>query len=454
MRRLLHSLETWLASPPLRQRVLVGIVGVWVLLLLGAFEPGLMSPDSLMQVQQGLEGTYGDWHPPLVSWLCGLAVRLAGSPWPLLLLQLALLGLGLARLLERTAPGWRAGAGAVAVLAATLALPPVWGTAVTLWKDVLLAVCLLWVVVALQRRRPWTAVLLLLISAALRHNAVLAVPALAIPTAGAFPWCRTRLRTLGIAAAITVASAAFPSLVMRVFHASDQFPGGSLLWYDLAGLALDAPEVLAQSSVAGEISFEDLRRTYDPSSVGYLLWGAEGPRRLPWSGLEQRKAGLSRDWRRAVRAHPGLYLRHRLRLFALMLGFTGPSPYPFQTTIEPNPWGFHPPTGALFRWARGLEDAARDGVLFRAWAWLLITCALCAVGWTQRRRRPLILWTALSALAYGLGYLLVSVGIDFRYWYWPVVADAAAVALWLCARATPEAEQGVPVAQPSEPAAA
>jgi hypothetical protein len=37
--------------------------------------PGHFSPDGLWQLGQGRAGVYNSWHPPIMAWLLGLAVR-------------------------------------------------------------------------------------------------------------------------------------------------------------------------------------------------------------------------------------------------------------------------------------------------------------------------------------------------------------------------------------------
>src|SRR5438094_10132335 len=99
--------EQFWSRPRVRDGLLLALVIGWVLVLFTAFRPGLMSWDSLQQYEQGLSGQYGNWHPPVVSLLNGIAGRLAGSPWPLLVAQLLAIGMAMA-LLVRRAPANRA----------------------------------------------------------------------------------------------------------------------------------------------------------------------------------------------------------------------------------------------------------------------------------------------------------------------------------------------------------
>src|SRR5437588_8930169 len=109
--------------PGRREVMLFTLGGAWVATLFSTFQPGLMSWDSLQQYEQGVSGKYGNWHPPVVCFLNGLAARVAGSPWPLLLIQLVAIAVGMA-LIVRRSPAVRAWS-ALAIFFAFLAAPPV-----------------------------------------------------------------------------------------------------------------------------------------------------------------------------------------------------------------------------------------------------------------------------------------------------------------------------------------
>ena len=104
-----QPLATWL--PPLLGCAAVALV----------FWPGLMSADSVWQLEMARAGRYTDWHPPLCLILWRGADKLLPGPAGMLLLQGATLWTALA-LFTRAAlgAGWRAG------LAATSATPSGW----------------------------------------------------------------------------------------------------------------------------------------------------------------------------------------------------------------------------------------------------------------------------------------------------------------------------------------
>src|SRR5512133_3051233 len=47
--------------------------------VLGAFYPGLMSPDSMHQLHQALTGQFESGHPPIMAWTWSLLMALGGG---------------------------------------------------------------------------------------------------------------------------------------------------------------------------------------------------------------------------------------------------------------------------------------------------------------------------------------------------------------------------------------
>lgn len=411
-----------------RDRLLFVVAAGWVLVLYAAFQPGLMSVDSVLQYQQGITGRYNNWHPPFVSLLNGLAGRLAGSPWPLLVAQLSLLAAGMC-LLARAAPPQSAPF-SLAVLAAFFLLPPVWSIAVTLWKDVLMAVALLWAVVDLRVRRPARSFAWMIVAVLCRHNAIFAAVPLAVYAAAL-----SAPRAAGRAALVAVqlvALAIAPRIVDRLLHAEDRFIAGALLLFDEMAIYADHPEALKASPFSREYTAQDVARVHMVQSCVPIFHGGPEARRFPESSLPARRPEISREWLRLLRAYPGTYVRERVSHFLSLISIGWPACYPFQIGISPNNWGFHlQEGGAVLRALRRFQDATASTWLFLGWPWLMLLLAIGAWAAMRHGARSLALWTTLSGLAYAGGYLAVGVVCDFRYLYWSVIAVFAAVELLL-----------------------
>src|SRR5258706_10812590 len=98
--------------------------------------PGHLEFDGLMEFAEGRSGIYGNWHPPVVSWLLGLSAAVRGDAWLFVLLDTVLaFGAFLGLLACARPPTW------ITMLAAVvlIALPQLFLFPSIVWKDVLFA---------------------------------------------------------------------------------------------------------------------------------------------------------------------------------------------------------------------------------------------------------------------------------------------------------------------------
>src|SRR5262249_53069974 len=186
---------------------------------------------ALDMLGQGVSGRYSNVHPPLLSFVLGCCFGFFGSPAPILLVQLAALSGGTVLLLRgaRRLP-------AVMLLFGFLCMPPVWSIGVTIWKDVAMAIALLWSIVALHRGRPLAPAGMAVLATTTRLNAITAVVPLVIPITAAIPTLTTSLakRALAITTLVAMGFAA-PSVTGRVFNAVDVWAASWVLTHDLMG---------------------------------------------------------------------------------------------------------------------------------------------------------------------------------------------------------------------------
>ncbi|HMG51837.1 MAG TPA: hypothetical protein VK601_00115, partial [Kofleriaceae bacterium] len=116
-------------TPRTRRNLILG--GGWLLALAYAF-PGLMSPDSAMQLVQARGGDLiGDWHPPIMAEGWRLLDRLIAGPFGMLVVQTGAFVFGLDALLRRAMRPLAAASLSVAILL----LPPVLAPMAVIWKD-------------------------------------------------------------------------------------------------------------------------------------------------------------------------------------------------------------------------------------------------------------------------------------------------------------------------------
>jgi hypothetical protein len=422
-----HERQSGSAVVPVWTAVLVGLVGSWAYVIGTAFSPGLLSADSIDQLTQGLTGTYSNTAPPLLSMLLGLCVKVVGSPWPIFLLQLLSLGVGMAVLVRHAARGWMA----ACLLAAFLWLPPVWSTAVAIWKDVALAATLTWAAVALRAGRGGAALVLCVLASTFRLNAITATLPLIVAATELVPALgRSRVRQGLAVVACGALAVASPRVLENALGATDNWTAGWILSYDLAGIYVDVPEAFPQSMLAEQVSLEDLKDIYDPSSSAFLFYGPAGPHRMRLDLLPPRRAELIAEWRSVVRRYPIVYLRNRLIRFGRLLAVNGVVHFPYQIGTDPNPWGFHVhKRKRTYRALRAVQEYTRNALPFRGWVWVAAGLLLCVTSWRRHGRGTTAFWVSASGLIYALAYLLVAPAADFRYLFWTVVSVFAAAAL-------------------------
>ncbi|WP_407566874.1 hypothetical protein [Polymorphospora sp. A560] len=103
--------------------------------------PGLFSPDSLVYITQSTTGTWNTHHPVTYTGLVWLSLQVFGGLGALTFLQTVAMAVGLAYavggLRRLGVPGWLAAGAAVVVVA----LPPVGGFVIAVWKDVPFVIC-------------------------------------------------------------------------------------------------------------------------------------------------------------------------------------------------------------------------------------------------------------------------------------------------------------------------
>ena len=393
----------------------------WVAILFYAFHPGLMSTDTFVAFSQGLARSYDNWNPPLIGWSFATVYRLSGSLWPMLVLQLGALSMGLALLVGRSALR-------LALFLAMLVLPTLWAPGVTLWKDIMMAAVLLWAVICFARKNPLGALLLVGLAATLRHNAIFAIAPLVLLAASEL--VSTRNARLALAAALLVVMALLPRVVDRVTEVRDEWPLGQLFVWDLLGVYSKKPALLEHSIFAGEVTVDVLDELYSPTTVETVYYGRPGVKRLDLNTLGVRKWAVFSEWARVITAEPGIYLSNRARSFALLLNLVQPrSCQHFHSGIDPNRWGFALTESSVLTALLSARERVQGWLIFRGWLWGLLLAVELLIA--LARKDALVLGCSGSGLLYTVVYLFITPACDFRYLYWPVVAAMAALLLLL-----------------------
>ena len=416
--------------------------------------PGQFSPDSVWQLQQGREGVFNTWHPPVMAWLLGRFDALSpGAPG--FIAFDAALGYGGLLAFGLLARPIRPGA---ALVASGLGLSPLMliyqGD---VWKDVLFAdaslagfAALAWA--ARLWRRPWARAALIgaafagfgLAALARQNGAV--VPICGAAGLGVIAWRAERDGPRRLAAALghalialagcaALAGAAEAALLAH----GDGEPAAAqqLEWlqaWDLAGAVRAEPGLglavlSARAPAAAAFLRGEAAPVWRPQRIDPLigLGGAD-------QALDDTGPTIARQWLDLILDHPLLYARVRLADFAqlvaapdlmacrpLFLGLDGPAP-----VVQA--LGLTPPGPIRLRLGRAYGLAFTHSPVFSHLAYAALAVILAVLAWrVGAPEDPAVLAMLAAAAGFALSFLVAGVACDYRYLYFPDLAVMAAL---------------------------
>ena len=432
-RRRRPSLDRADAGPSRRRSLL------WVLVLtacgfgltLLVFYPGIMTFDARYVYDDMKRGFLGDWQSPVMTVLWAAIDPIAPGSASMFLLSATLywlaFGLLAFTIARRSVPL------AVALLLLALS-PPAFVFVGIIWRDVLLASS--WLLAAalvfafatsdrlLRIGAQAAALALLALGVLLRPNALIAAPLL-----GAYILWPTQFSVKRVALIFLPAAAGLFALVQVVYYgvlgAERQNLVHAILVYDLGGISHFAGENQFPGSWSAHETELLTARCYQP--VEWDVYRSE-PCEFVMKRLDGENlfgsAALVDAWKHAIARHPLAYLQHRA---ALTWNFLTGKNFTMWTEDLDDQTRTQLPDRFAFNVLIAVHDALKPTPLFRAGTWLLICLVVCALAW-RRRATPagaFALGVCGSAAMYVLSYAAVSVGSDFRYAYWAVLAGMA-----------------------------
>jgi hypothetical protein len=401
--------------------------------------PGHFSWDSVMQLAEGRRGAYSGQHPPVMSWLLGLAdaVHAGAALFVVFDGTLVFGALLMLTLIARPASWFGAPVAAALAFAPQLAVYPA-----IVWKDVLFAgsvvagfTCLAWAASA-WARPPWrwgllgAGLVLLALGARARQNGVVVLPF----AAGAVGWTGARAKAwrglgyavgflAGAAAILLAATVALDTRLTGSHGVGEQWE--HLQIYDVVGAVAHDPRyrlgVLEDRAPwLAKMLRDDAVPAYSPSRIDSLEDDVLDP-------LDHRQgvAGpIGAQWRDLVLRHPLLYLRVRASVFR----WTLLTPRPAECVMVST--GVDGDADALAAARLAERQTPRDDAI-EAYALAFAatpvyshgTYAVVGIGLVAlllRRRRPADVMVAAmvaGALTFAATFAVISIACDYRYLY-------------------------------------
>ncbi|MEZ5964839.1 MAG: hypothetical protein R3F56_13420 [Planctomycetota bacterium] len=403
------------------------------------FRPGILTPDTVFQYREAVTGQFTNVHPPLMALVFAAGRRIGVGLGTLMWLQAFTLHLGilllartvLRRVVGNRRPGLTGPMLGAALLVASPLLSPCMFYGATFWKDVWLAIALLFAAVAYLRlvdraepRRPFDFAVLMGLTAvvpSLRHNAIVILPALAWLVWHGAPVRDRRLCLLLTTASMLVALA-MPRVLNRLARARDADPVGQVLALDLVGLWKAHPECRPSlPHVKANVRADLVDTRYHFGHVAQLLWSEPI---IVEPGMFDREP-LHAQWWRAWREFPLPMLEMKLRAFWPLLGLDQRLTHYW---IEHGQWAED--LGLRHEgWAGAREAVLRFGDKLVArqktlrWVgrvhgvWLAVALGLWVCARRLGARAAGFAGVAALALAYYGGFLLASVMPDYRFMF-------------------------------------
>jgi hypothetical protein len=400
-------------------------------LTLYVFYPGIMTYDARYVHLDALNGSYGDWQSPVMTWLWKTIDPIVPGSAGMFLLIAAPYWLGIGTLSQALARRSLAPAIALVLIALT---PPLFALVGIIWRDVLMAAC--WLLAAAtvfaaadRTKRPMIAQAialgLIVLGVLIRPNALAAAPALVayVFWPQQLSWKRTALLFVPIMVALYC-------VVQLVYYgalgAERQHPLHSIMVFDLGGITHFSGENQFPVTWSASEAAALRGHCYD-ASYWNVYW--HGDCKFVMAKLEDEQhifgtPALPHAWVKALRSHPVAYLQHRLAFFRTFLFdanfamWTVDIERPPNTVFEDRP---------AFMTLKSIHDDLQPTPLFRIGTWFATSLLLCALAWPRRNSKDgaFVAGVCGSAALYVLSYLPLGVASEFRYVYWAVLASAA-----------------------------
>jgi hypothetical protein len=395
--------------------------------------PGRMSIDSVDQLTEARAGFYTDAHPPAMAALWSVLDAIVAGPLLMLLLQGITFLAGSFLVLARALSPRKAAIAAVLVLLS----PPVLTSMAFIWKDSVMAGCLVLgagLVLSPDRRARVASLVCFALATAVKYNAFAATLPLIVLV---FEWAPGKRRLvryalatatwLGVTLVATGVNLALTDQPMHFWHSS-------LAVTDIVGV-INYEDTLSDAELRRDLEGTGLLVTHRIQARARELHATRqhlrivlGKRKLwdlPTAGAvpapaAQRDA-IEAAWWRMVSEHPAAYLRHRMAYFLDVLGVTHrPKVMPSQVAPPGMLAQLDVPVDTFAlqdRWTRFNGWYWEHTPVYWQWIYLVTALVLVVIGRRQRDVAALL----ASGLVVEASLFWLAPSADYRYSHWMIV---------------------------------
>jgi hypothetical protein len=418
-------------------------------LVVVAFYPGRMVPDTIDMCSQALTGQYTDWHSPTMAGIWGF---LGLEVDMIFLFQTFAIVFAMRSLLR---PHLRPAAVAVVTLVVTFN-PATLSWLAHVGKDQWFCAFILWCIAALsaaartddakKRRRLTTLALVLAwFSIAARGNAAAAVlgaflPFASILTPRRFTALEGRARRavmfgwlVGVVASLAFSVAIYERIVV---DPQPRYVEQATMSFDLAGMSKRTGELLLPPDVLYPGStLEDVSARFDERKGESWFFESGSPLRYPLDTASE-VAKLKSAWLRSIFEHPVAYLQVRVSYTLAQLGISQPHPGGSMSDVGSRPEAFGlscelPKVAAprVNRWLNQIFISVDSSHLIRGWFFLVLLIGAVVLTWRPPNNEARALLGA--ALLNELSVALLGVSATYRYCWFLALTSQLATALTL-----------------------
>lgn len=409
------------------------------------YAPGLSSPDTVAQLNQAINNSYDDWHPPAFAILWRALNKFIPNYEGMFLVSILLYWGGfflisLSRILDEDYY-WLA-------LPFFGFSPQLFNIVGTVWKDILFGAALLFFfgLILLLKQRPKLLLLIsmpfLLYISQIKHQGIvigyflLSYPVyLNIKNFIKYRWLTLVLSLVFSLVVITLGSVLYKNYLRNSLKVMPKFLWQVSMIYDLTGISIyeEDPAVFPEYIKLNTVfNFESLKSHYNSQTSARLVMYPDSVIVLTES--KEELSNLVSSWFHAVSKYPYAYLKHRFFVFSSFFGLDRVNCFVFFPDYRYQGTSF---TSDASNSARKLfynytvEGYYGDGYLwgntkfyFRPWIYTFITIIGVLYIYLKKSRGEFDLILSLfgiSGLMNTFSYLPITLGCDYRYSWFSII---------------------------------